>query len=36
MKYDHRFVLLESGPSMRIYGADGVRMRVLREVSFLK
>ena len=28
MKFDHRFRLLESGPSMRIYEADGVSMRL--------
>ena len=28
MKYDHRFRLIESGPSSRVYEADGVRMRL--------
>ena len=28
MKYDHRFRLIESGPSRRVYEADGVRMRL--------
>lgn len=28
MKFDHRFTLKEAGPSHRIYGADGVMMRL--------
>ncbi len=28
MKYDHRFTLTESGASVRIYEADGIRMRL--------
>ena len=28
MKFDHRFKLLEAGPSHRVYGADGVHMRL--------
>lgn len=28
MKYEHHFVLLEASPSMRLYGADGVTMRL--------
>ena len=28
MKFDHRFRLTEAGPSMRVYEADGVAMRL--------
>ncbi len=28
MKYDHRFELIEAAPSMRVYAADGVTMRL--------
>ena len=28
MKFDHRFQLLESGPAMRLYGADAVSVRL--------
>ena len=28
MKFDHRFVKIEESPSMRIYKADGVTVRL--------
>ena len=28
MKYEHRFALREAAPSMRLYEADGVSMRL--------